>query len=435
MMHQSESLFGILWICAQILVFRKLTQTDFQGRFDDVFNKAIAVLLYLPGAAFGAIFYSHIWHSLWAEPVLWAYIFLIYLFFYDGKPIAKITLTLTISVITTWIGQWSIMAARILQKNGLLTSGNISRASDLYLTASCLSLVLICILYLFMKKTIEWMQRIIQRYAWIFWLFCALNLLLILPWMHRLSINGISLSDFALCSLTVFNIICLVCILLVYNAQRETTEKYRQLELLEVSGRKQAETYKQYYEEIARKSHDQKHQLRLIQNYIENNESDNALKYIHGLLDQKKTSSNTFLIKSGNMVVDMLLREYMDRMAQEHIVSEINASVPFCRLSDADLCILLGNLLDNALEAAGQCPQNQRQISVTLCCIKRIFILTIQNSTMQQPIVTKSGLATIKKEAWKHGFGMKNVRDIVEKYDGEIHFNYSDHCFQVDVQI
>ena len=103
------------------------------------------------------------------------------------------------------------------------------------------------------------------------------------------------------------------------------------------------------------------------------------------------------------------------------------------RLSDVELCAVMGNLLDNALEACAKLPQTERFLRVYIGAIKNQFYLSVQNSAGE---VRKSGgkyLTT--KQGDSHGYGIFRVDRIAEKYGGYVNRQNEEGIFATEIMI
>ena len=101
----------------------------------------------------------------------------------------------------------------------------------------------------------------------------------------------------------------------------------------------------------------------------------------------------------------------------------------------ADFIVALGNLLDNAIEAAEQCQKENRKIWMSIQNINEMFLMTLKNTCETEPIEKNNKFVTHKKNADRHGLGVESVRRIMEKYQGEISFEYENGFFEVSIII
>ena len=87
-------------------------------------------------------------------------------------------------------------------------------------------------------------------------------------------------------------------------------------------------------------------------------------------------------------------------------------------ISDEDIVQVLSNLLDNAIEAARQCDINHRLIKLKFTCEDAHTILSVSNTYKYEPQITDDGyMITRKEEKQEHGFGLRNVMAVLDKYN------------------
>ena len=100
-----------------------------------------------------------------------------------------------------------------------------------------------------------------------------------------------------------------------------------------------------------------------------------------------------------------------------------------------DLCILFSNLLDNAREGIGLCNIQNKEINLEIFSDERKFMLMIENSSRPYLPDELCHLKTQKTDKRNHGFGLINIRDVVNKYQGAMDIKYSDGFFSVHISI
>ena len=100
-----------------------------------------------------------------------------------------------------------------------------------------------------------------------------------------------------------------------------------------------------------------------------------------------------------------------------------------------DLSILLGNMLDNAMEAAAKLPEENRVIDLKIQTDEHFFRITEKNTFTGELNITSDGLATSKPETGYHGFGSLSMKYIVDKYNGQMALDAEDGVFSLHVII
>jgi len=135
-----------------------------------------------------------------------------------------------------------------------------------------------------------------------------------------------------------------------------------------------------------------------------------------------KLSSNERIIYTTHKVLNAILSEKKNKASEQQIEFDIYVE-PIIRLeniADGDLVAMLGNLLDNALEAASQCEGENRKISVRVYMEKegKICVIKVWNYFVSPRVRHKSGFISTKRNRERHGIGMKSIENTAKKYGG-----------------
>ena len=104
-------------------------------------------------------------------------------------------------------------------------------------------------------------------------------------------------------------------------------------------------------------------------------------------------------------------------------------------IRSADLVAIIGNLLDNALEAVEGTEGNLRFINLTIRRINEMLIIKLENGCKAEPTVADGDLQTSKTDKTLHGWGLQSVRTVAERYDGTIETEYGNHTFRAVVTL
>ncbi|MGL4736750.1 MAG: sensor histidine kinase [Cellulosilyticaceae bacterium] len=159
-----------------------------------------------------------------------------------------------------------------------------------------------------------------------------------------------------------------------------------------------------------------------------------------GKLDTDLTEVDT-VVKSGNVMVDAILNSKISLAGSKGIPLNVKATVPKAlKLSEIDLCVIIGNLLDNATEAnMGIEAESARFIRIYIGTLKNQLYISISNGVQGElKRVGKSYLTTKGKshmEGGRHGFGLMRVDRMVEKYGGYINRQNEEGVFVTEVML
>lgn len=127
---------------------------------------------------------------------------------------------------------------------------------------------------------------------------------------------------------------------------------------------------------------------------------------------------NYACINTGNLVIDAFISNYSEMAKQENIAFHTNIQIIAKQVptNDYDLCVILGNLLDNSINACRTIfMQNNKLIEVEIYTSKVEFVIHIKNSIDQK--TTKRENFSAKEDLY-HGYGITNIQKLVEKYKG-----------------
>lgn len=151
-------------------------------------------------------------------------------------------------------------------------------------------------------------------------------------------------------------------------------------------------------------------------------------EYLAGLVHSPALSHGRSFCE--NRVVDVVLASKKAVMEQNGIEAEIEASVPEqLPLSDAELCALFANSLDNAVEACRKLPEEKRRVTVRARTDKGLFVLRVQNPEHESSRWNNGLPVTTKPDAGSHGFGLSGIREIAARYGGAAELTERENLF------
>ena len=142
-------------------------------------------------------------------------------------------------------------------------------------------------------------------------------------------------------------------------------------------------------------------------------------------------------VYTGDEAVDYLLNSRAAAAAREGIALELQAEFPrHTNLRSADLCAILGNLLDNALEAAKKVADpGGRQAALTIRRIHQMLVIKVENTFAEEVTEEDGEPKTSKTEEGLHGWGLKSVRTAAEKYEGTLRTSWEGKKFRAVVTL
>lgn len=174
------------------------------------------------------------------------------------------------------------------------------------------------------------------------------------------------------------------------------------------------QNFRQQETQVRRLRHDLNNHLAVLQGLLAVGEQEKALQYLKQISDSAGIQSTQHYC--DNEIANVVLASKMDKLSREGLCAHIAVSLPqSLPVADVDLCVLLGNALDNAIE--GSQGTSERKITVRCKADKGLFMLQVRNPVGGQ---VQADLSTTKKDKSIHGFGISGMREIVERYHGTL---------------
>lgn len=180
--------------------------------------------------------------------------------------------------------------------------------------------------------------------------------------------------------------------------------------------------------------HDYHNHIQAMKAHLVLNQIEEQKKYLDKL-DTDLTTVDTVL-KTGNVMIDAILNSKISLAGSKSININAKAAVPKnLEISEIDLCVIIGNLLDNAMEACLKQPKEaDRFIRVYIGKLKEQLYISVSNSVGGE--IKKSGKTYFStKNSATHGFGLMRVDRIAEKYSGYVNRQNEEGVFATEVML
>ncbi len=159
------------------------------------------------------------------------------------------------------------------------------------------------------------------------------------------------------------------------------------------------------------------------------------LKAIEKYLKELDVDLNTVdtVVKTGNKMTDVILNSKISLAKSKDIAVTADAHVPVTlTTSEIDLCIIMGNLFDNAIEACMQLPKEERLIRIYMDMKNTQLYLSVTNTTASKKQKKEGGRFRSTKGAG-HGYGLVRIDTIIERCQGYISRNSEDGAFTTEI--
>lgn len=220
------------------------------------------------------------------------------------------------------------------------------------------------------------------------------------------------------------------CIMKRINKESQSQLRISMLELQLSEQKRMIEETGNISHEIKKAEHDLRHHLLSVLGNLENRNIKEAEIYLKQLLQEYETSIFKY-IHIDNSAVNSILNMKISRCHANKIDIKTEIESDFSDFSDIDICVLLANLLDNAIEASMNV--NSPQITVSVRNEKNYLCIMIRNKIENSVLDYNKQLNTTKKDKSKHGLGVYSISQIVDKYDGMKSYYEKNGYFVADI--
>ncbi len=187
------------------------------------------------------------------------------------------------------------------------------------------------------------------------------------------------------------------------------------------------------YKQIRGWRHDYRNHIQTMKVLVANGDID-ALKVYLDELDKDLSTVDT-TVKTGNAMADAILNSKISLAKSKDIQVKVDAHIPVkLKMSELDLCVIIGNLFDNAMEASMALPKEQRIIRVYMDMKNTQLYISFTNFTASKKM-KKIGNKFFTTKGEGHGFGLVRIDNIVERLDGYLSRNSEDGAFTTEILI
>lgn len=215
----------------------------------------------------------------------------------------------------------------------------------------------------------------------------------------------------------------------IFMVEKEKAVYAKQLEIVSKNTSEQKRIMEEFYEE----KHNLINELAALRSGIENDEKEKVLKnlnqIIHNCHDIKHISN------SGNSTIDAIINFKYAIAAEAGIKLLTKMFVPHkLPIEQCDMGVILGNALDNAIEAVKACEAVDKRIDISIGYKREALIIVVKNPYVGNLEMDYEGhLLSSKKDKDKHGYGLKSIKRIAEKYQGEIVIETEEQVFSLTI--
>lgn len=228
----------------------------------------------------------------------------------------------------------------------------------------------------------------------------------------------------------LFSALCVVGFFLLrrtlYNMIDRRIERF-QSELIE----KQVREIQNMYRQVRGWRHDYRNHINNMKIQLSQENYDGLSDYLNELADDLDTVDT--VIKTGNVMADAILNSKLNVAEKMNVQLNVKANVPeMLPMSDVELCSVLGNMLDNAVEACGTLPEEERFMRVYIGKLKGQLYLSVQNSAGK---VRKEKGSYLSTKEGEHGYGLFRIDRVAKKYGGYVNRQNEEGIFATEIMI
>lgn len=248
------------------------------------------------------------------------------------------------------------------------------------------------------------------------------------------NIKNTGLNSLFIILITIMLLFSSISLLFIFEKYLINKEQQRKSQLMN----QQANSLMKYYkekeivdEQIRKMYHDIKNHVLCLENLKDQN---NCKEYISNIKQTIQGFEN--YTKTGNKMLDILINQKSIKMKNLNIKfsSDINLeNVEYVK--DIDIITIFSNAIDNAIEACEQIPENKRFIKINSAYIGKFILIKISNRMSDASTSYINNLKTNKKDKFRHGIGLYNIKSSVKKYDGQVSIDIKNGEFKLTILI
>lgn len=221
---------------------------------------------------------------------------------------------------------------------------------------------------------------------------------------------------------------------LYYFFRIKEDEKNRLLNLRNDLLETNYQTLHKAYDENRMMYHDFRNHMLVLNQLIKEEKNQEALGYISTYIQRSLNINRR--VASGCEIIDIIVNCKIAEANEKHInfLYEIDYIGKIC-IEDIDLCALLANLLDNAIEASEKIEKEKRSVYLKIKIRNHMLFIWEENSMQGVYREKNKFFQTDKKNRKLHGLGMKSIDNVVQKYDGHKEYNIQKNKFQIYISL
>lgn len=360
------------------------------------------------------------------------------IFLFKGNPLSKIGITFLVIAL---FGLSELISAALIFFITGIDFSTMNEESFGRMLAIIISQTFIMFCYLMLKKRInrEVMNHTNNMYYLLVGsiMFMTVMIIITVIWMYGNLPGGEDGFSMYLVYLTLgVSLISIFSIALTSKILNDIEEKHKlDLELQHIKlEHKYFSDVNNALEEIRILRHDMRGELAIIHGYNEMNQRDKIRNHI----EKKLSEMDVKLIPkldNDNLITSFLnfkIKEAQSFNIEIDIQSNLSEETAI-HIDKDDICRILNNVLNNAIEACRKC--DEKYIKLQINTVNNYLAIKCENSYTGNVIREGGIIRTLKKDKDKHGYGLKSINNIANKYEGFVDIHYNNNIFYVEIQM
>lgn len=296
-------------------------------------------------------------------------------------------------------------------------------------------LAILAVVYMLVRKktaSLYNMKKLLEKYPLSVIVLGVAEWILLTGVMWLGGKEAFSMSGLMIAFLGIVSVLLLFLYLLLKIVWQESENEKNLMKTSQELFLKHHEELKEVYTKNNQRMHDTKHMVLYLKNCILENRLDDALQQLNRFEESIHNAQK--IIWTGFDFPDFLINTKKAVMDEQGIRFRLEVDLTHIPMNDSEISVILGNLFDNAIEAAGKCSPEKREIYLKLCNRNEMFYLRMHNTSTKLPKM-RNGKFVSSKTGDIHGFGIENVKTLVEQHQGSMEFQYDRTYFEVTILI
>lgn len=197
--------------------------------------------------------------------------------------------------------------------------------------------------------------------------------------------------------------------------------------------------YYQKLEQVTKETraikHDMKNHIIVMKGMAEKGDMKSVCQYLDNI--QSAMDNVSVIIHTGNSIVDSIVNEKSEIATSKNIDMKVNIALQEdIAIPPMDLCVMVANTLDNAIEACEKIPpEKERSISIYGRRERGYVSFIISNTVVKDVYISHNAIITDKVDKLNHGYGLQNIRNSVKRNNGKLHIECKDLIFTLYIDI